>query len=298
MRGVFVRWAILSGITGGVFAWPVAAQQATVTVPYHAASDRFYENMSLRWGLSGPGWFFRFGGGTGVPFGGFDPNAGAAFGHGFHRPGLNGYFYGSLSQGSRRSLVSQTPNLTVSNGMPGYFADVSWSPFVIGTIPVVGGFPVVGVLNPPLLVPVDNAPQYPMPDPTSALPPRLATIQPAAKSKDEPQDDLILGPDDRDEPPAEVGQDPRQRLVIASESTAGRPVVSVEAAHRLRERERTEAEQEAATYVERAQQAEAVGKLNVARQYYQMAYRRATSPQREEIRTRLAPLPVRPKSEP
>ncbi len=298
MRCILGGGPILLGLTGEGSALPAVAQQATVAVPYRAATDGFYENMSLRWGLSGPGWFFRFGGGPGVSYGGFDPSAGAAFGYGFHRPGLNGYFYGNLSQGSRGSLISQTPTLSLSNGLSGYFADISWSPFVIGTVPVVGGFPLVEVLNPPPVVPVDSLLRYPMADPMSALPPKQTTAQPVVRPKNKSQDNLVLEPDGRDEPGAKVDQDPRLRLAVAGESTAGRPAVSVEAARQVREREQTEAAQEAAAYVERGRQAEAVGKLNVARQYYQMAYRRATAPQREEIRMRLASLPAPTNPEP
>jgi hypothetical protein len=76
----------------------LSAQQTTIGVPNTTVGHSFYEQFGVNWGLRGNGWFFNFGGPVAPPFGGFDPNAGANFGHGgprlqqhVQRPGTDGH---------------------------------------------------------------------------------------------------------------------------------------------------------------------------------------------------------------
>lgn len=309
---------------------PAAGQQATVSTPMHTASDSFFESTNLHWGLNGNGWFFRFGGQAVPPYGGYDPAAGASFGWGFGNRHFNGYFYGNLSQGHRSSLVSQAPSVTLSNGVPGYVSDTSQSPFVIGMIPVVGGFPTVGVVS-PAMPPAALAPS-PLANPAVAdalrraqakhdaahgridarLGPKLDAVEQRIDGQVGPKlsgaqerlankpnvkaavnDDLVLiGPGAGEEAGAPANGDPAGKLASAGASSASRPAPSVEEARRLHQKEQSETNQEVALYLERARHAEATGKSNVARQYYQMAYRRASGVQKDEIRAKLLALPA------
>lgn len=123
---------------------PSHAQQATVQAPYGSASEAFFENIGSSWGLRGKNWFFSFGGwplGAVPQVGGFDPAAGAGAGVAFRRGNVSGYFHGHWSQGWRQSYTTQAPVVTLWNGVPGGVFDASQSPFVIGVVPYVGGFP-------------------------------------------------------------------------------------------------------------------------------------------------------------
>ena len=136
-----------------------SAQQATISTPFNSVSDSFFERVGTSWGFNAGGVRARFGGGNpGVPpFGRFDPNAGLRTGVGFVGPGGNGFLNLAMGQGSRQSLVSQTPSVTMMNGGRGFVSDSSQSPFVIGYMPVVGGFPVLGSLV-PVMPPVPYGP--------------------------------------------------------------------------------------------------------------------------------------------
>jgi len=144
---VIVAALCMGLVAGGGIA---AGQQATVATPYHAVGDSFFENSGTSWGINAPGFTFRFGGPNvaAPPFGRFSPNAGANLGFGFNRRGTSGYFNANFSQGSRESLVSQVPMVTLSNGVPGYVADYVVRPFVIGYVPVVGGYPTIPAVMP------------------------------------------------------------------------------------------------------------------------------------------------------
>jgi hypothetical protein len=116
------------------------AQQANVQAPFRAANHSFFEQFGSNWHLSGPGWFARFGGGpVAPPFGGAQPGAGITAGAGFAGGGgMNGGLGVLAAQGSQRSNVMQSGNLTLYNGLPGALSNTSHSPFVVGLIPVVG----------------------------------------------------------------------------------------------------------------------------------------------------------------
>ena len=147
----------------GLAAAGAAAQQATVGAPYRSVGDSFFERMGTSWGFNLGGVHAQFGGGLGVPpFGRFDPSAGLNGGFNLRGPAGNGFFNFGMAQGFGRSLVGQSPSLTMLNGQPGFIGDVSQSPFVIGYVPVVGGMPLMGPWSPMacpppyLLEPVDN----------------------------------------------------------------------------------------------------------------------------------------------
>jgi len=309
-----------------LLAVPVVAQQATVGSPMNVVGDSFYENMNLNWGLNGPGWFFRFGGGGATPpFGGYDPNAGATFGWGFRHNNINGHFMGSMGQGYRQSLVSQAPSMTLSNGVPGYFGDSSISPFVVGFVPVVGAYPMTGGFAPvstwgPAVPPAAysgqaanpavaealervRAKQAALEQPEGAIGPKVeaaqqrladrlgAKVNAAADRVAQAQDDLnLVAPAPRAEAPGNL-RDASPGPALGDESSATRPAPSVAEARRLRDKEKVEADQQVAEYLERGRHAEATGKPAVARQYYQMAYRRASDAQKVEIRERILALP-------
>ena len=295
------------------YAADAPAQQVTVGTPFHSLNDSFFENMGSSWGLQGRNWNFSFGGGNpnmaAPQFGGFDPQAGGNFGFGFNRGGLGGQFSGNFGQGSRRSFVSQTPSVTLQNGVPGYISDTSQSPFVISYIPIVGGFPSVGFLNPVPLPPVPgpfsrlrdpavlNALQRARaarqqgdmggaPDePIGAVgPPVQPAVRPPAQARGG-HDDLVLGGPAPAPVPADEGplDESARKLAAARSSSAGRPAPSVAEARRLHAAEQAEQDAEAMQYLERARNAEATGKTNVAKIFYQMAARRASGELRAKI---------------
>ena len=157
MRSTFVGIRFL--LLLACLVWCAAdapAQQVTVSTPYHALSDSFFENMGTSWGLQGRNWNFSFGGGNpnmaAPQFGGFDPQAGANFGFSQQGGKVNGGFSGNWSAGSRRSFVGQVPSITLTNGVPGFIADTSQTPFVVGYVPIVG-FPPPGGYQPMLAPP-------------------------------------------------------------------------------------------------------------------------------------------------
>lgn len=313
----------LLGLGCLVWATPDAsAQQVTVTTPYASVSDSFFENMGTSFGLRGPNWSFSlFGSPTQAApqFGGFDPSAGASFGFGFGGGGVQGSFAGNFSQGSRRSLTSVAPSITLQNGVPGSISDTSQSPFVISYIPVVGGFPTVGALLP--AIPQPSYPYEGTVDGSSAVQQALRQAraqqrQPSAGAvgqidNSQPQmpalpaagaagaapggHDLVLGGGDKAAATADKPQDAAsQKLAAAQSSLAGRPAMSVAEARRLHQAEQADERDEVLNYVRRAKAAEAAGKPNVAKIYYQMAVRRASTPLRQQIRARLSVLEASP----
>ncbi|MDX1948512.1 MAG: hypothetical protein SFU86_24210 [Pirellulaceae bacterium] len=240
--------AVLIATALNLLACSASAQQVNVGTPFHSAGHNFYEQIGVSWGLRGRGWFANFGGPAPAPaFGGFDPGAQANFGFG----GRNGFLNFTAGQGSDRSLVSSTPSVTVMNGGTGFFSDTVQRPFVTGVIPVVGAGAAGPVLGP------------------SVLEERLHRWQAegaAAAASGEPPPALVF-------PPAA--------------STAERGDASVAA---IKARKSAEAAASAAVaqneidvLVEKARGAEADGKPAVAKLFWQMAARRASGEQRDEI---------------
>lgn len=297
-------------------AW--AQPQVTVSTPLHTLNDSFFEHRGIGWGASGNNWFFNFGSPTmsAPAFGGFDPSAGLSFGGAFRRNGVNGFFNGNFSQGHRSSFTSQTPIVTLQNGMPGWVSDSSLSPFVMGFVPIVGGWPTVAAprrmppaayvtpggntghaavldrLNrarrgqgaPPDDVPVAQRPARPAPLPAVApAMPKVARPQEASNDGDEL---VLVAPRDS----ANASPSRASGSLSAGSSTASRGAISVAQARRLRAAELAAVQEEAEAFFERGRGAEAAGKANVARLYYERAARRATGPLREQILAKLSAL--------
>ena len=314
MRSLFVGLPLGALACWLFLAAGVPAQQVTVSTPYHSISEGFFENIGTSWGLSGPNWFFSFGGSptqAAPQLGGFDPSAGANFGFSRRGGGINGWFNGNWSQGSRRSFVSQTPSITLTNGYPGYVADASVTPFVVSYVPVVGSFPRVGPPGPvpPTMAPspgasgvghdaVLNALQGVRAD--AAERERMQNATPAeaeAARMNRPAQPNVPGgavgspnhslPGKPAVPPSD---EPSRKLAAARGSSAGRPAPSVAEARRLHAAEQAAENDVVLKYVELARNAEANGKPNVAKVYYQNAARGASGELRKQILGRIQTL--------
>lgn len=237
------------------------AQQANIAGPFNSIGTGFYENIGMNWGVRGPGWFFNFGGNSPNPpnpgFGGVDPNAGANFGAGFKAGNTSGFFNLTAGQGANSTFVSQTPNVTIPNGGNGYFIDGSFRPFVTSILPVVGekGDP-------------------------SPLRERLRRLKEGEVSSpgDEPA-------------PAESASSGGGSGGSGRPSSAERGDLSVAAIKAQAAAASQTEDAELAVILEKAKGAEAAGKTNVARIYYQMAARRARGTQQQEILQHLNTLP-------
>ena len=295
-------FAVLAGLS---FHPAIAQQQVTVSSPHTAVSDSFYEHMGTSWGAQGKNWFFQFGppgnpNNAAPPFGGFSPSAGANVGFGFNGGGINGGFLGNFSQGSRRSFTSVTPSVTVPNGGTGMIMDTSVSPFVMGYVPIVGGYPMVAVPAP--VQPMIPSAAYVTPGPVSGHPGVLQALQNVSRDKplSEAEVDQARLPEREDEgfhlagpastAPQTLDAD-EERFAMTGDSSASRPVMGVEEAKRLREAEASEQDVQAQRFLERGRHAQADGKLNVARTYYRMAASRASPQLRQEVLNLLASLP-------
>ncbi len=92
----------------------------------------------------------------------------------------------------------------------------------------------------------------------------------------------------RAELPASTGAIWGERLQTAVERSAGPMAMSVADLRAKHLREQQARQREAAGWLERGRQAEAAGKANVARVYYQRAARRATGQLKAEVGARLA----------
>ena len=274
-----------------------AVQQVTVTTPMHSVSDGFFERTGVHWGFNWKGLHASFGGPNMAvpPFGGFDPSAGLHSGFAVRRPGFNGFMNFAAGQGYRQSFVTQAPSVTLFNGQPGYISDMSISPFVIGQIPVVGGFstaPYGGVIPQPIFSTSLPAGVLPVVDPRNprvrAMQEQLARTGGAAAVPHRPNGPNLqpLGPAGAAMRPEAARRDPP----AAQASSAARAVPGVEEARRLHQAEKTAGNNEAMVLFERGRTAEEDGKPNVARIYYRMAAERATGPLRGLARARLDAL--------
>ncbi len=299
MRSNSILSLVLLGLFLATYMNDAAAQQqVTVSSPHTAVSDSFFEHTGTSWGAQGKNWFFQFGPqgnphGAAPQFGGYDPSAGANVGFGFNGGGVGGGFLGNFSQGSRRSFTSVTPSVTMQNGGTGMIMDTSVSPFVMGYVPIVGGFPIVAPPLQPMIPPAAYIP----PGPASGHPGVLQALQnvpdgpllsePRVVAAHVPQranDDLILvGPG-----PASSGHG---RLDASRGSTAGRPAMGVAEARRIRAAETAQQDTKAQQLLERGRLAQADGKLSLARTYYRMAVNSASPGLRQQALDQLASLP-------
>ena len=301
-------WSAMLLACHAVASLPAAAQQATVGTPVQTMRDGFYEQSNIHWGLNWPGGFFRFGPTpTAPPFGGYDPNAGGRFGFGFGGSGLNGFFLGEFSQGSRRSFVGQTPMVTMINGVPASIVDQAWTPFVMGVVPVVGDEPewvgpssgvgsdavrdmlrarrrAQGSRNEP------RASQVPRPDAEAgrAAAPRKPTAAVARDAAKPVAADEVSGRNEVNGRDTDSAAE--QKVAMARQSSAGRAAPSVAEAKRLRAEEMRKQHDEARAWWEKGLSAEDEGNLGAAKGYYQMAARRADDALKRRVLSRLNQL--------
>jgi hypothetical protein len=197
--------------------------------------------------------------------------------------------------------------VTLQNGVPGFIADTSVSPFVIGHIPVVGGRPAIpysSFVAPPGGFGLYGTPSIP---PMPAAQPGNWRVQQALQQRNQLRNDNRLAagnapggnrpvvaanpPDDGDRaarPDPHPLPDP---AVADAVSSAARPAPSLAEARRMHQQAGGQDDDEARRYFERGVTAEQSGKLSVARIYWKMALRRADGPLRERIQARLAALP-------
>ena len=248
-------------------ASPAAAQQVNLDAPFNSVGHSFYEQVGVRWGLSGRNWFFNFGGpGPAPAFGGFDPNAQANFGAGFRGNGFNGFFNVTAGQGSSTTFGSASPSVTVMNGQTGYFSDTQQRPFVTGLVPVVGS----PIMVPPVLPPYAPA--------QSVLHERLSRLQAGEGSAPNAAAPAATSSSPA---PTESSSAARGDLSVAeikaqkSAAKAGRDAALQE---------------EIAVLLEKAQGKLDAGQPSVAKVYLQMAARKATGDQRAEIQARIERL--------
>ena len=302
VRSVAVGLTLLAFDCLALCAANSSAQQVTVGTPFHQLSDGFFEHFGTSWSLNGRGWNASFGSpNLAAPqFGGFQPGAGATFGVAGMLGGVRGQLNANFSQGFRQSLVSQTPSVTLQNGVPGYFSDTSQSPFVISYIPVVGnypgfgGFPPVGSLWPVTPPPYRVLPQG------AAVPGGTAAVQEALRraKAGEGQGEQTRLPDPRAEDVPVRREQPAAPAAPIQASSAARAAPSVAEARRLHAAETASQNEEAMKYVELARGAEASGKPSVAKVYYQMAARRASGGLKAQILSRLEALQGHAKDDP
>ena len=118
------------------------AQMIHTATPFQTINSGYSEGGSIAWSLRGKNWFANFGGGGPLlpPFGPVDPGGGLSGGFGFSGGGVSGNLGFQFGQSSNQSIVSTTPSLTTTNGMPGSISSGVIQPFVTGFTPVVGNY--------------------------------------------------------------------------------------------------------------------------------------------------------------
>ncbi len=251
-KASLARMILLAGAMLGVCRAAVA-QYSQVEVPFSSASSSFYENFGTRWGVSGRGWFFNFGGpgpgmpGVAPPFGGFDPNAQGNLGAGFRNGNVSGYFQLTAGQGSDRSVGVSAPSVVVPNGGQGFFSDTVQRPFVTAVIPIVG-------------------------EPVSPLRMMLEQMKAEGNWPPAPSSEQ-----------ASPGNRAAEAAGGATSSTADRGDLSVTEIRAAQAAEASALQNEIDVLVEKAKGLEEAGKLGVARIHYEMAARKATGDQQREL---------------
>jgi len=314
------RWKLIvfaAIVTAAAGSGQAIGQQVSVSAPFRQVNESFFERIGISWGFNAPGVNFAFNsaGLAQPPFGGYDPQAGLRTAFLVAWPGgKNAWFNIEASQGFRRSVVTETPIITLWNGQPGFFADSSVTPFVISYIPVVGGFPSVISLDPrlPPVFPetyggfLDGDGAHQTNPGAAALRQKLAQSQQQSQIQqhdqqreqrpDQPpgqqrgqrrEDDLREHSGGRtDGTPSPVRLSPTTAEPVQP-SSAALPAPSVAEARKLHAQQQEAAQQEAAALVERARAAEAAGKPQLAKVYYEMAARRATGQLKQEVLQKL-----------
>lgn len=270
-------------------------QQVVNQVNFHTLNDSFYERQGVGFG-------FNIRGGEGVvgltptgqrtrngdiefrqgsansaipPFGGYTPSKDNTVG--FANRGSDGdllfNFFGS--QGSNRSMTTQSPVVTITNGTQGTVSDTSQVPFVTGTIPVVGGMSVPAFIGYPQPAPVFHSPVQ---DRVNRL--RYGELQQLTQG--------TRNSDPAAKPNVLTGGGGGG--ISGGPSSADRGALSVAEIRRQQASGASTDDAELASWLERARGAEAAGKPSVAKIYYKMAAKRATGAQQVEINQKLRKL--------
>jgi hypothetical protein len=172
LRNIVARNSVALSVAA-MLSWPFAltAQLIHVQTPLHNTRDNFYSGTGVSFGMffggnnriqgllpngqTTPNIFFSQGSAAGAipPFGGYDPNSGLNTGI-----LVNGSNFGfglgiSAGKGNTRSIVSNSPSVTMFNGQSASIFSGETRPFVTGITPVVGNMTGVGLL--PLQLPRD-----------------------------------------------------------------------------------------------------------------------------------------------
>ncbi len=256
------------------------AQQVTISVPRQGISDNFFEYVGGNWSLMGPGYFATFGGLAGPPFGGFDPNLGLNTSLSFGQGDRNGRLNFSAGTARSTTIVSETPYLTVTNGIPGFFFAGRLTPFVTSYVPIFGpppaalrGFNNLGAANTITgrmqrgEFHVRNGRVIPHPAPGLKLPPELAARPFLFHQDKKPVNPLQESPEEK----LAV-----QRALLTQQTRPKSGRFSTE-----------KSSAQAAEYIEKAEKLVAEGKPGAAKLLFQIALKQASPQQQEWITNRL-----------
>ncbi len=256
------RWGFLSlfGVLIASYLLPSAAlgQMVTAEFPFVGVRDGFSEGIRTNWALRGEGAFswFNNNSGSGIPaFGGFSPNAGLSGGFGIGAGNFGANLGFNFAQGSSRSMISNTPVVTGFAGQPLFFQNNVQRPFVTNLLPVAGN----GVMLPNLgaantirgrMLRGEFRMENGKVIPAGGFKPAPGETQTAKVTNHRPLVDPA--------PPTRAQREAQQSAEDAEKRLAIR------------------------NYLKKGQEAEAKGKHAVAKQYYQMAARRAEGELKQE----------------
>jgi len=257
-----LSWAslVVLGLIGSFFFAPsfASGQMVTGSFPLVGTRSSFFEGISVNGGFRGSGVispFNNFGGGV-PPFGGFNPNAGLSGGFGINSGGFGANLGFNFAQGASRSMVSNTPVVTGFSGVPLGFQNTLQRPFVTSLIPNVGNgaaFQDLGAANTirGRMLRGEFQMQNGKVIPAGGAKPRAASTEtPQRVANHRPLVDAA--------PPTRAEREAQADAELAEKQLAIRK------------------------YLKKGQEAEAQGKHNVARLYYQMAARRAEGELKQE----------------
>lgn len=257
-----------------------APPQTTIGTSGNNVSNNFFDNTNVGFGFNIPGGsnaggrsavtgisFQQGGASAAIPrFGGFQSADASTFGFDVNS-GRGGFSLGiGASQGSSDFLVAQAISVTVMDGETGSASFGSLRPFVTSIVPVVGGLgggPQLGIpFAPPPLGPFG----------TSVLAERLSRLGERTavpiRSTAAPQDAVK-------QPPADPRDQIKRQFAAAGQKPDGQLAASIAEIRAQQAVEDHAAETELRGILAQAQEAQSLGKPNVARIYYQQLSRRA-----------------------
>ena len=300
----------------GAWSGAVNAQtQTTIGTPAHSLNDGFFENIgtSFNFSLRGapigpnargvvglgpnmqlqPNIQFQNLGFPGIPNGQGNPASAGTFGFSILNPNFNASFFVAAGQGSTRSSGTVAPSVTVMNGQQGTFSATTQFPFVIGVVPVVGGFS-------PGFVGFDPSSAWSgsvavQPSYSTALQEKLDRIHAGATSGVRPgagggSSGGLLGVESLSLAKPAGNDVIGGKLLAARDSSAGQAADSVRDIQAAQEAADAEKERELEEILEKARAAEAEGKKSVAKVYYQQAARRVEGSQLVELQAKIREL--------